>query len=257
MKKSLTVFVGFILLFLLYWVVYAAAPEFHARWLQGEDRGVEWVTFIGFLGASFVLFFTLRSWKKMPRFARLYILMTGLFFFVCAGEELSWGQRIFGFKTPESIDVINRQGEANLHNINFRKFRESELGVWCVEHLGDTAVSVIERLRPSDVVSWYMKLFGIILPLVLVVWMRKKDSALRGYLSPPELIPCFLFPEIIHLIHPWTSRFGSWLIRPDAAHLVYWQNEEVLEMYWGLCILLAALAISTAWRKRSACHPAE
>jgi hypothetical protein len=37
--------------------------------------------------------------------------------FFAAGEELSWGQRIFGLKTPESLAAANEQGELNLHNL--------------------------------------------------------------------------------------------------------------------------------------------
>jgi hypothetical protein len=38
--------------------------------------------------------------------------------FVAAGEEISWGQRIFGIETPESIREDNVQGELNLHNLS-------------------------------------------------------------------------------------------------------------------------------------------
>ncbi len=38
-------------------------------------------------------------------------------FFVVAGEEISWGQRILGIDTPESLERANVQGELNLHNI--------------------------------------------------------------------------------------------------------------------------------------------
>ena len=34
-----------------------------------------------------------------------------------AGEEISWGQRIFNFKTPESIKKENIQGEFTVHNL--------------------------------------------------------------------------------------------------------------------------------------------
>jgi hypothetical protein len=48
--------------------------------------------------------------------AVLYAVLTaGLVFMV--GEELSWGQRIFGWGTPESIQALNKQEETNLHNI--------------------------------------------------------------------------------------------------------------------------------------------
>lgn len=39
------------------------------------------------------------------------------FFFLCFGEELSWGQHYFGFSTPESMSKINVQNETNLHNM--------------------------------------------------------------------------------------------------------------------------------------------
>lgn len=35
---------------------------------------------------------------------------------VCAGEEVSWGQRILGFAGPEELVTGNRQGEFNIHN---------------------------------------------------------------------------------------------------------------------------------------------
>ena len=38
--------------------------------------------------------------------------------FVGFGEEISWGQRIFGFSTPDSLAEINVQTEFNLHNID-------------------------------------------------------------------------------------------------------------------------------------------
>lgn len=34
-----------------------------------------------------------------------------------AGEEISWGQRIFGWAEPESLGAINHQKELNVHNI--------------------------------------------------------------------------------------------------------------------------------------------
>lgn len=228
MKKLFTLYAVFVGLFLLYWVVYAVAPDFHTRWLQGEDRGVEWLTFAGFAGASITAFYTLRFHRHMTRFARFYLFMTALFFFVCAGEEISWGQRVFGYETPEEVLEVNEQGEFNLHNLQFK------------------------YLHPSDLVSWYMKGFGIIAPLILGFRMLRKDAALRRYISPPELIPCFCWPEIVHLIRHATSRVTSTLIRPEAAHVVDWQNEEILEMYWGLCVFLAMLFIGAAWKRKAA-----
>ena len=38
-------------------------------------------------------------------------------FFVMVGEEISWGQRIFGFGVPEVMKNINVQHEFNIHNL--------------------------------------------------------------------------------------------------------------------------------------------
>lgn len=46
----------------------------------------------------------------------IYLLL-GILFLICFGEEVSWGQRVFHWMTPEWLKEINRQGETNLHNI--------------------------------------------------------------------------------------------------------------------------------------------
>ena len=52
------------------------------------------------------------------RFRRnVFYLMLGLLFFVCLGEEISWGQHLFGWQTPDVIRDLNYQEETNLHNM--------------------------------------------------------------------------------------------------------------------------------------------
>ena len=46
--------------------------------------------------------------------ATMLVFAFGLFFI--AGEEISWGQRIFGVETMDSLKEIDVQGENNLHN---------------------------------------------------------------------------------------------------------------------------------------------
>jgi hypothetical protein len=42
-----------------------------------------------------------------------------------AGEEISWGQRIFGWATPESWAEMNAQRETNFHNLATQLFQNS------------------------------------------------------------------------------------------------------------------------------------
>jgi len=83
-----------------------------------EDGIVEWLTVVGLLLGSivcfsrFVILLRKRSWWFL-----FVTLGLGLFLFFAAGEEISWGQRIFGLKTPEYFQEHNAQHETNLHNL--------------------------------------------------------------------------------------------------------------------------------------------
>jgi len=56
-----------------------------------------------------------KTWFSLMK--KLVYLGLALLFFFGAGEEISWGQRIFGFKTPDSLAQVNKQDELNLHNL--------------------------------------------------------------------------------------------------------------------------------------------
>lgn len=50
-----------------------------------------------------------------------FILILGIFFFLCFGEEISWGQRIFNVPSTDTIIKLNYQHEMNLHNLRLLK----------------------------------------------------------------------------------------------------------------------------------------
>lgn len=53
--------------------------------------------------------------QKKPINIFYSILTVGAFYFL--GEEISWGQWLFSWDTPESFKEINTQNETNLHNL--------------------------------------------------------------------------------------------------------------------------------------------
>ncbi len=90
-----------------------AAPEFADRVAQ-EDSWIEWLTFGAFFAAGLV--FSLEA--KRLGFVRAWVVTAAaLFCFAVAGEEISWGQRLYGFLPPEVFLRYNYQQEPNLHNI--------------------------------------------------------------------------------------------------------------------------------------------
>jgi hypothetical protein len=88
------------------------------KWLTQEDGFAENMQVL-FWALSFVLslIVTYRQWRRGNKtIAFLYsFLCFGLFFLI--GEEVSWGQRIFGWATPKELQAINKQEETNIHNI--------------------------------------------------------------------------------------------------------------------------------------------
>ena len=89
-----------------------------------EDRYFELVGAFSFLVTSFLFFYGFWVARKpldnslaslVKKF--VYLGLAVLFLFG-AGEEISWGQRILGFQTPEPLSEVNRQEEFNLHNLS-------------------------------------------------------------------------------------------------------------------------------------------
>ncbi len=63
-----------------------------------------------------MLFVTASAEGKLLQ--RVAYILGGIVLVFIAGEEISWGQRIFEFTTPEFLRDLNRQNEFNVHNIS-------------------------------------------------------------------------------------------------------------------------------------------
>jgi len=72
--------------------------------VSNEDGFIEWATVVSF-GLCGILAVTaaLTNWGRMSRAQAILIILMGLVAFMAVGEELSWGQRYFGFTPPEGM----------------------------------------------------------------------------------------------------------------------------------------------------------
>jgi hypothetical protein len=95
------------------------AEEFHK--IAQEDGIIEVCSAVSFFISAVLMFYLyfVNSNSHQNNRRNIFILLLGIFFFLCFGEELSWGQRIFNIETPEFMTEINNQDEINIHNINF------------------------------------------------------------------------------------------------------------------------------------------
>ena len=100
---------------ILYWVL---NTYWETNWLAAEDGLSEWATVVmylmGVLLAARVSLSVRRS--RHHRMSLLYGAFA-VVLVIAVLEEISWGQRMFGWTTPESLAEVNFQDETTVHNI--------------------------------------------------------------------------------------------------------------------------------------------
>lgn len=125
MKKS--VLITFSLISLVFGLVtfilpYILSPETLSPYVY-EDSITEYAQALFFFLAAvffFLTFFyseTKNEFLKIKTPRNFAFLGLALILFFGAGEEISWGQRIIGFETPDALEEVNEQGEFTLHNV--------------------------------------------------------------------------------------------------------------------------------------------
>lgn len=87
-------------------------------WLLREDGPVENLQFLACTGAAVTAALLARRSREREQVLGA-LAWTGVAFVLlfAAGEEISWGQRLVGWRTPNVLTGLNRQDETNVHNI--------------------------------------------------------------------------------------------------------------------------------------------
>lgn len=176
-------------------------PDSLRRAINREDGGVEQATAVLFLLSSLLSFLVAyRSRLSSRRIAHL-LLGVGLLF--CVGEEISWGQRLMGFKTPEAFQEVNVQDEFNLHN----------LFGYAADHVFIAGILV----------------FGVLLPIMAYAypWFGKLFRGLGLPMASLGLVIGFFLASLWH----------DWIIHPPSTH-VGLRVAEFRELFSALGLLL-------------------
>jgi len=149
--------------------------------LVQEDGPVEWAGAVALIAAVGLYFAVFRLYGKSrdPRATRWPLLVLCLLLILAAGEEISWGQRLVGLKTPDSLAEVNTQDELNIHNtetldsfLGFRIFAIFCLTLYVVVPLIGTVPSRlagrVQRLLPVAPI-WLAVVFAAVLVLPSLV----------------------------------------------------------------------------------------
>jgi hypothetical protein len=186
-------------------------------WVAGEDGVSEWWSVITYLAAAALAGAT--GWRLRgtghPRLALFHAILAASLL-VGAMEEISWGQRLFGWATPAALEEINAQGETTLHNVEAVDSVIFGLLFW--GSLGALAGAAIRA-------SWH-----------------RSDRVTSADLVLPSLVPA---PALI-MILVW--RLGDFFTPVNLPRLLMDsfdfgpQGSEVPEVLLGLCLCLYTYA---------------
>ncbi len=89
-------------------------PDMFSTVFTVEDGPIEYTTAILLFCACLVL---ADHARRALGYSRWLLALYALAFFFAAGEEVSWGQRIFSIESSDFFMANNYQGETNLHNL--------------------------------------------------------------------------------------------------------------------------------------------
>lgn len=85
--------------------------------LNQEDNLIENLQAILFLSGSILTFILSLRYLKLNKKLAVFLIFYSLALFFVFGEEISWGQRIFGLETSPALKEVNLQDEITVHNM--------------------------------------------------------------------------------------------------------------------------------------------
>lgn len=86
--------------------------------LISEDSISEYLQAIAYFSSGIIFILIAKMFKgEGTRLHKILLITAGLGVLLIAMEEISWGQRLFGVKTPEWFQRHNIQNEISIHNL--------------------------------------------------------------------------------------------------------------------------------------------
>jgi hypothetical protein len=174
-----------LLVFVVGGALVATNPDLYYRSSQ-EDELLEWLTFWAFLLASVYYFIGARRDHQRRGGLPWFHIGLAVFCVLVALEEISWGQRLIGYRAPELFLARNYQQEFNLHNVVGYSLRRALILLILLSY------GVLAGLA------------GLIDPL------RVRIERMRVVLPPAGLAPAFGITAAIYAGYP-ADLTGEWV----------------------------------------------
>ena len=182
-------------------------------WFGGEDGASEWWSVATYIVAA-VLAGTI-AWRLRRTgsfgLTAIHVLLT-VIFFVGAMEEISWGQRLFDWSTPQVLEAVNEQGETTIHNLESLEPTIFSLFFW-----GSAVALAAGALR----VTWHF---------------AGRVTTADFFMPSLVLAPALLMIVVWRIGDTWTPISLPRLVMEAFSYGP--QGSEVPEVLLGLCIVM-------------------
>ena len=182
--------IGFVVLIAAFITSAISKDAFFAYFGQ-EDSPVETATAILLACAGAVLIVrVMRVRESLTRGALMLGVLYGLAYIWAGGEEISWGQRLLGFESPEYFQENNDQQEFTLHNLV----------------IGDVK---LDELIFGPVLSWVILSYLILLPF-LWAWLSPIRRLTRAMVIPVPRFYHAAFAVVVSVAIPYLAESRRW-----------------------------------------------
>ena len=210
--------------------IFLLASSEKVVYLTQEDGIYEAAGAIFLLLASVFFFITYYRNRKGNDFwlfktrKNLFFLLLGLLFLFGFGEEISWGQRIFGLETPEGLKDANIQEELNLHNLEIFQMYTKD---------GEMKTGWTKYLAGNKLLSLFWATFCCLVPLLAYAFgqFRRFFERLNLPIVPLFIGGLFVFNYLLTKIVGLTFGPEEALLR---GPLVETKESAISFLFFGL-----------------------
>jgi hypothetical protein len=148
--------------------------------------------------------------------------------FVCAAEEISWGQRIFNWETPSWIASVNVQRETNIHNLLLFSAKD---------FTGQRKPFLELLINMNRLFAIFTLLYCILLPLTVRHWPKGADWVRKAGIPVPTLYAGALVAAVYLSFQLVVLIFGIRRVSP---------LDELKESLYAVAYLVLAISFVTS-----------
>lgn len=195
--------------------VYVHSPDWYLLLIREDGISEDIQAAAYFLASTIGVATAVRVRKLKQKYIYWLFIMFALGTLIIGFEEISWGQRIFGFKTPDVIAVSNTQTEFTAHNIRSVEQHLPKIVIivglcaalaWIFIRNPNENTTDVRRFITPD---WYLSLYFILISAFNIY---------RYYIKSPDMH---------YLVH---------------EEIGFWRHQEVFELLIALGLLFFALS---------------